>query len=143
MSKVINLTQHKSTANQNCLDLEGRDLDYLKELLTFNTLPDEKEILNRAKTLSALAWKQAYWNVIAENDHLSYLEDEDEILAYARGTKVMIGGAPYLMTALADELKKDGLTPVYSFTERKAVESVVDGEVRKTSIFSHVGWVKA
>ena len=49
----------------------------------------------------------------------------------------MIGGAPYLMSALERALRSRGIAPVYSFSTR-TVEIV--GYV-KTSVFKHTGWV--
>ena len=55
----------------------------------------------------------------------------------------MIGGAPYLMGALEVALKKVGIQPVYSFSERVSKEVVLeDGTTQKTSVFCHKGFIE-
>lgn len=55
----------------------------------------------------------------------------------------MIGGAPYLMSALESTLKEKGVQPLYAFSERVSVEKTTEtGEVIKTSTFQHKGWVE-
>ena len=57
--------------------------------------------------------------------------------------KAMIGGAPYLMAELEKALWNRGIEPVYSFSERKSVETEKDGVVTKVNVFEHVGFVSA
>ena len=55
----------------------------------------------------------------------------------------MIGGAPYLMSALENALMAVGIKPLYSFSERVSMEeTIADGTVRKTNVFRHVGFVE-
>lgn len=62
-------------------------------------------------------------------------------IAKASGAEeAMIGGAPYLMPALAQCLKAEGVTPLFAFTQRVSVDQP-DGT--KTSVFKHAGWVEA
>ena len=117
--KIINLTQHKATAAQlsdGAFDLEGDDLALLVKMLTFDSAPDVAEIGKRALALAILADRYG-----AES--------------------AMIGGAPYLMSTLETALKVVGCEPVYSFSVRLSSESLVDGRVIKTAVFSHAGWV--
>ncbi len=117
---IINLTQHVATQEQKMagvVDLQGKDLEALKKLLTFENLPSKDEIQERA--LAIVEMLPAFFD------------------------RAMIGGAPYLMGALEKELKDAGIRPVYSFTKRESVEEVqADGSVRKTAVFKHVGWVE-
>ena len=56
----------------------------------------------------------------------------------------MIGGAPYLMSALERALKQRGVKPLYAFSLRVS-EDVLDestGEVKKTLVFKHLGFLE-
>lgn len=56
----------------------------------------------------------------------------------------MIGGAPYLMPILEKALAKYGIQILYSFTKRETVEKTDEnGNVVKTAIFRHVGFVES
>lgn len=118
-SKILNLTQHQSTPEQQAegvFDMEGEDLARLKQLLTFEQLPDRWEIGIRAESLIALARK------------------------YTR-QRVMLGGAPYLMGPLEKALEARGLEYCYAFSMRESVEKIVDGKAVKTSVFRHRGFI--
>ena len=115
MNKIVNLTQHISSAEQveeGVFDLE--DNSVLKRLLTFNTPPTLLEMQQRAEAITALA-------------------------VATEATIAMVGGAPYFMVFLEIALDGVGIKVVYSFTERVAVENPTTGE--KTSVFKHTGWV--
>ena len=46
------------------------------------------------------------------------------------------------MAQLERRLRKVGIIPLYSFTERVSVEETLpDGSVKKSSVFKHAGWV--
>ena len=45
------------------------------------------------------------------------------------------------MYALHTNLVREGFDVVYAFSERVSVEKEVNGEVVKTSVFRHVGFV--
>ena len=123
---VLNLTQHQATADQVEAGVCGLGSDeaQLKKLLTFTTLPTKEEVASRATSIARLASEVAY--------------------STGETCGAMIGGAPYLMGPLAEALKDHGITPLFSFTERKAVDKVLpSGEVEKTSVFLHVGFVEA
>lgn len=117
--KIVNLTQHQASAEQIEAGVFNlREGSILKEALTFNELPTMEAIENRAKLLTGLALESG-------------------------ATHAMIGGAPYLMSALEKELKGKGIQPLYSFTERVSVETTnPDGSITKTSTFKHKGWVE-
>jgi hypothetical protein len=56
----------------------------------------------------------------------------------------MIGGALWLMEPLADALRKAGVTPQFSFSERNSVDQVQpDGSTKKIVAHKHLAWVDA
>jgi hypothetical protein len=120
--KVLNLTQHTATTDQleaGVVEPSPEMKKEVRELLTFDEVPDLYTLLKRAELIAGLA------------------ENTGHIAA-------MIGGAPFFMRALENALKEKGITPVYSFTRRETVEETLeDGSVRKTAVFRHSGWVTA
>ena len=112
---MINLTQHKSTPEQNCTDLTGVELSYLQSALTFDTPPTLASMLERAELITQIAKNKS-----AES--------------------AMIGGAPYFMPILSRTLLSAGIQPYYSFTQRVII-SEANGE--KTSRFSHITFIEA
>ena len=154
MQKTINLTQHAASSDQvevGVIDLPNYIQGQVKDLLTFSAIPSADDISHRAVQLAYLA-DNACWE-LAEMEALNlepYYWGGDEHLApspaQCRGefTRVMVGGAPYLMGPLCAALKEYGLEPVFAFTERVSVDEVQpDGSVRKTAVFRHSGWVPA
>ena len=121
---IINLTQHQATAEQlqaGVVDLPTEQRTKLIGLLTFEEIPTPDEIQERAKSIVDLT------------DSLPMAPE-----------KAMIGGAPYLIPYLVEELKAAFIQSVYSFTKRVSVESTSPtGEVTKTAVFRHVGFVNA
>lgn len=118
---IINLTQHKATDEQLAAgvvepvpELKAK----IAEALTFDDVQTQVEIGLAAE---ALAW----------------LADESgEAVA-------MIGGAPFLMSALEEALTEIGIRPLYAFSRRESVEQVqADGSVRKVAVFKHVSFVE-
>lgn len=124
--KIINLTQHPASAEQReagVFDVPA-DLTYggdtLREQLTFNELPAYDDVLLVAECIANLA------------------KDNFECDA------AMIGGAPFLMAPLVDALQRNGIKPMFAFSKRESVEETQpDGSVRKTAVFSHLGFVEA
>ena len=119
MTKIINLTQHQASVEQTKAGVFNLPEDsILKDALTFNALPTKADIERRAQLITGIALTH-------------------------EATHAMIGGAPYLMGVLEKTLKEAGIQPLYSFTERVSVEKAGEnGEVVKTSIFQHKGWVE-
>jgi len=113
---IVNLTPHPANAEQEAagvFDLGGEEVYTLKALLTFGVLPTTEAIEQTADQIAALA--------------------------VGTGASIaLIGGAPYLMSALERALKACGIRPVYAFTERVSTEE--DGV--KTSTFRHVGFIE-
>jgi len=125
MTKILNLTQHKTTPDQltaGVVDPESPWKEGIQRALTFEDLPTPEEIQRRAEALAK----------IAEITKGIYGHDA-----------AMIGGAPYLMSALERELRKRGIKPLYAFSKREVVEEQLpDGTVRKTQVFKHLGFVE-
>ena len=116
--RVVNLTQHRATRDQlaaDVLDLDPGGRERLLELLEFEVVPTAEEIGMRATAIADL--------VIGEE-------------------AAMIGGAPFLMSALERALRIRGVRPLYAFTPRESQEEeLADGGVRKVQIFRHRGFV--
>ena len=120
MRKIMNATQHVASQDQidqGVIDLPTQEKQKLQELLTFVSVPTSEEVEERAKKIAILV-DGARDN---ETNH------------------VMIGGAPYLMSALEYHLKALGIQPLYAFTKRVVSEDPSTGI--KTSAFKHAGWV--
>jgi len=118
--RIVNLTQHVATKEQ-IVDgvFEPVAKEQVKDLLTFAHIPTPEELADRAELLATVAWENG-------------------------AEAAMIGGAPYLMAPLERALVEHGIDPCYAFTERRSTE-VMDpdtGEVRKTQIFVHTGFVR-
>jgi len=127
MSVIINLTQHKATpeqVNAGVINLEGDSLKKLKELLSFESLPEKKWIAARAMGIASLGLQEVFEKGLDT-------------------AAVMIGGAPFLMPFLEAKCKELDLKPVYAFSERVSEESLgPEGQVVKKSVFKHVGFVE-
>ncbi len=112
---IINLTQHVGTPEQGVHEPENKK--QVLDLLNFSSLPSEDEISVRASALTEIAKKEG-------------------------ATGAMVGGAPYLMSALERALWKAGVAPLYAFSTRESVEETLpDGSVRKMALFRHRGFV--
>jgi len=129
---ILNLTQHNATPEQKAqLVVEPRMCkDKIRELLTFEEIPTREEIEARAKELARIATSEASM----------YAGDTDNEIWI---TRVMIGGAPYLMGALEKALRECGFTLVYAFSKRESEEiPQPDGSVKKIQVFRHAGFVE-
>lgn len=128
---IINLTQHPATPEQReagVVDIPTAERDQLLKLLTFDALPSREKIAARAAVIAELAAQNGLGG-----------DDGDDPLPEA----AMIGGAPYLMSALEAALAAVGIKPIYAFSVRESVEKTQpDGTVLKTSVFNHAGFVK-
>jgi hypothetical protein len=94
-------------------------LDTLREYLTFEELPSRLDIEAAAEGIATIAAGMEY-------------------------DAAMIGGAPWLMPALEEALRRYGVKPMYAFSRREVVEvAQEDGGVKKTAVFKHVGFVEA
>lgn len=120
--RIINLTQHQATPEQKDSGVEdvpeGEDRKILFQALNFEDIPQVENIRERAAIVASLAKKFG-----------------------AEGA--MIGGAPYLMSSLEEQLKQVGIVPLYAFSKRESVEKVqADGSVQKVAVFRHTGFVQ-
>ena len=119
---IINLTQHTSTAEQTAagvVDLPTELRKQLTALLTFEEIPTPQTMQERAKEIVDL------------------LEQLDQM-----PTRALIGGAPFFMGHLEEELRNAFVIPTYAFSKRVATEvTQPDGSVVKTAIFHHIGFV--
>ena len=131
MSKILNLTQHASTADQQAagvVDLPESARGSLQNLLTFDSLPSDYDLYERAVAIAQLAED----NIPAGEYNCPY------------DVSAMIGGAPYLMGWLERELAKKRIHPVYAFSKRVVEEKHnQDGTVSKVAVFKHEGFVRA
>ena len=129
---ILNLTQHPATADQlaiGVVDLPAEQREALRELLTFDDLPDAEEILARAHDIAELAC----FNGLGGDD------GDDPFPSQA-----MIGGALWLMAPLSEELRQRSINPVFAFSVRDTEEvTQPDGSVRKIAVFRHAGFVPA
>lgn len=118
-ARPYNLTQHARSVEQveaGVRDLPHAEREQIKELITFDDLPSTEEIEDRAYRLAQYV---------------------------PQGAAVMIGGAPFLMSALERALRSRGCVPVYAFSRRESVDQPQpDGSIRKVSVFRHLGFVR-
>lgn len=147
---ILNLTQHQTTPEQfeaGVTDLPAPAREELKKLLTFNDVPTCEEINRRVKKIGSMVAQYIVRPFEFKEDNLFFCEDEEDVAAAQRngkalGYKFMIGGAPFLMSPLAEELSYFG-DVVYAFSKRVSVEKEINGEVVKHSVFKHAGFVPA
>lgn len=122
---IINLTQHHATPDQiaaGVIDLPDEERATLSKALTFDECPTVEDVVQRARAIAELAASVA-----------------EQIGA----GRAMIGGAPYLMSALESSLLDAGIQPVYAFSVRESREErQADGSVRKVNVFRHGGFVE-
>jgi hypothetical protein len=130
MNAILNLTQHKATKDQllaGLVDVTGGFLLQLIALLTFDSMPTSVFIREAATSIADIA--------VAHREYARAL-GEPPI------TSAMIGGAPYLMSALEDALIKVGIMPMYAFTLRVSSEAATaDGGTHKVAVFQHRGFI--
>ena len=126
MQKILNLTQHIATPEQTeagVFEPSEEDKKEIQKLLTFEEIPDTKELGTRAYCIGRIA--------------IHYFDDG------ASSGNAMIGGAPYFMNFLEDALKYEGIKPMYAFSKRESADQVQpDGSVIKVAVFKHCGFVE-
>lgn len=120
MSHIINLTQHQATPEQRAagvVDFDEPYLSRLRQALTFEDLPDDEEVYQRAVAIAEMA----------ESSGCSH---------------AMLGGAPFLMAPLEREVAHRMIEPLYAFSARVSIEEAQpDGSVCKVAVFRHLGFV--
>lgn len=117
--KVLNLTQHDASPGHVAAGVvEPADKTAIRAELTFVGGATADDIKSKAEAIADKA--------VAEGC-----------------TKAMIGGAPYLMSALETALSARGIEPVYSFSESNVVtKENPDGSVSRKVEFEHKGFVE-
>ena len=114
---IINCTQHtasKEQLAQGVIDFPAELLEILKQMLTFKDLPTDAEICRRAESIANLANRTSC-------------------------ERALIGGVPFLMSALEPALFGKVIQPVYAFSLRESVEKTMpDGSVHKVGKFRHI-----
>ena len=119
---IINLTQHTATPEQivaGVMDLNKTHRKELQELLTFDECPDSYDV-HRVAYIIATSVKRWVPDI----------------------TTAMIGGAPFLMSALEESLRYQCITPIYAFSKRvSTTKTLPSGSVVKDSVFKHLGFV--
>jgi hypothetical protein len=126
---ILNLTQHPATAEQiaqGVVDLPADERAELSRLLTVDDLPSRAEIEDRCEAIAKLSWADS-------------LGTDTPI------TRVMVGGAPWMMAPLCRALRSAGIDEcLAAFSRRESVERTdpVTGAVTKTAVFRHIGFVE-
>lgn len=146
---VFNLTQHNATPEQVAAGVRAlpkNQIQTMKDLLTFDTLPTREDVEARARALAALVYEAAQdhcHNVVAgEYDPLTGW-GQSLVSDLLLGVRVMIGGAPFLMGPLSEALRARGLTPVYAFSQRESEDQTQpDGSIKKITVFRHQGFIE-
>lgn len=137
MEVIINLTQHVATEEQRengVVEINDKALKkVLVDALNFYKQPTRQDIEVTAKMIAKIA-----------DTYLVYLTKAGiEIDKSKREAKAMIGGAPYLMSALENYLEEAGITPVYAYSKRVSEElHLEDGSVQKVNVFKHIGFIE-
>ena len=142
---ILNLTQHNTTPEQiEAGVVEPTDGEAVKHYLTFEGLPTQQTLAHHVSRLVSIC---RYWKsrkiedlqvATMQSDAIPYTLMEIHSLMRP---DVMIGGAPFLMAPLDKALREAGFSPVYAFSLRQSEEKIVDGEVVKTSVFKHQGFI--
>jgi hypothetical protein len=129
---ILNLTQHQATAAQVAAGVYSNEqIAELAAMTNFVGMPTKEEIKERSA-------KIAYGLRTSEFVHAADLEQGAGVAKF----DVMVGGAPWFMAPLCNELIRYGFNPVFSFTERQSVDLPQgDGSVKKTAVFNHVGFI--
>ena len=119
MEKILNLTQHPASKEQKESGVfEPEDKERVKEILTFSEIPAKLMLEIKAISLMMIAKREG-------------------------ATTVMIGGAPFFMSALESALINEDIHVLYAFSKRESIETTLpSGEVVKKSMFKHVGFVE-
>ena len=117
---ILNMTQHVATIEQREAGVvEPDNKQEIQELLTFDELPQTHEVRRVALHLATIACDEGF-------------------------KSVMIGGAPFLMPMLAEELDVRGIDALFAFSVRESTEyTAEDGSIQKQNVFRHKGFVEA
>jgi len=117
---ILNLTQHNASQEQiQAGVIEPKDKKLVQDLLTFSGIPGAADMDRRGYSLARIAIES--------------------------GCKTaMIGGAPFFMAPLERQLVANGIQPVYAFSVRESVDTVLEnGAIVKKAVFKHLGFYSA
>lgn len=119
MNTIYNLTQHPASPDQlsaGVIDPSTEVKAQLVALITFDEIPSQEQLLDRAREVSRLIPVEF--------------------------NRAMIGGAPFFQSVLEYVLRQKGIVPLHAFSKREVVETTnADGKVVKTAVFRHLGFV--
>ena len=156
--RILNLTQHKLTIEQEIAGVYTKQHQAIKLALTFNEMPTKATIEDKVQELVHIVDSERYTYAQMMGQHaFESLEEcglsHEECCEKAHQTfantldmpfRAMIGGAPYLMGPLESALKAEGIIPMYAYSERVGEEfSKPDGSVEKRFVFKHLGFYEA
>lgn len=118
--KILNLTQHLSTKVQSEQGvIEPKDKEYVKNIITFDDIPNLEDLRQRANLLVDLC------------------REEDVQFA-------LIAGAHWWLIVLEHYLRLHGITPLQSFSKRVSYEHTNEnGTTHLVSTFVHAGWMQS
>lgn len=117
--RIFNCTQHQPTADQIAEGVEPADAT-----------------IGKAITFSPSQVSFSQLKLSAEQVVERLLE-----LGARKDSRVMIGGAPYFMSALERALLEAGMCPMYALSERISVDTLQnDGTMPKSVVFRHEGF---
>ena len=152
MRMIINLTQHVATADQQEAGVFSNEhIAAIAAMCNFVGKPTGLDIGITAREIGSKlndlvnSWKFNDRERDIELNEGGMPEEASGLNYYAtrlKPWKVMIGGAPWFMSALEKELIANGFKPVYAFSERVSVDHhQPDGSVRKVNEFRHIGFI--
>lgn len=127
-TKIINLTGYEWTPEQ-LHDLNEREISTLK--------PSQEE-LNKIKELLNFSSAPSPGEIEARTDRLA------EVCKNSGVQFALIAGVAWAAPWLERSLFTRGVTPLYSFSERKMKEILCeDGETKLVPSFQHIKFIKA
>lgn len=122
--RILNMTQHEATRDQiaaGVVQPVRADHERVKEIITFEELPELSQLKWRARRFAELA----------------------RALLQKYGCEaVMIGGTPYFAAEQERALWESGIRFCYAFSQRDSIdETQPDGSVVKRTVFKHAGFI--
>lgn len=117
---ILNLTQHNASEEQVAEGVvNSKNQAEIKTLLTFDEIPTTIDMIERATRIADIAFAE---------------------LNFETNKQAMIGGAPFFMPVLCEQLKAKGIQPLFAFSKRVSQDGP-NGE--KVSVFKHEGFIPA
>ena len=123
LNLILNLTQSPATPEQlaeGVVDLPPSSKNQLDNLLTFDSLPSQTELVSRATDVALLA------------------------ATISNARHAMIDGAPFFMKSLEEALELQGIEPLFAFLTKETIEiTMPNGDIKKIDVFKHTGFVNS